>query len=166
LLEPGRFLVGPSGAYLARVVDTKTVNGVPVAILDGGVHHVLRPALVGQDHRVRLMSPTGGRPVPVTIAGPLCSGLDVLSTLVLRSLVQALAARGKMIVYSSHVLEMVEQASTEVLILHESRVVAHDSVSRLREVLQLSSLEQVFRKVVAASDVDGVANGLVKVMEQ
>ena len=95
-----------------------------------------------------------------------CSGLDVLSTLVLRSLVQALAARGKMIVYSSHVLEMVEQASTEVLILHESRVVAHDSVSRLREVLQLSSLEQVFRKVVAASDVDGVANGLVKVMEQ
>ena len=26
LLEPGRFLVGPAGAYLARVVDTKTVD--------------------------------------------------------------------------------------------------------------------------------------------
>jgi diaminopimelate decarboxylase len=80
LLEPGRFLVGPAGAYLASVVDTKTVDGTSVAILDGGVHHVLRPALVGTEHRVRLLSPSTRRPVPVTVAGPLCSGLDVLAT--------------------------------------------------------------------------------------
>jgi diaminopimelate decarboxylase len=79
LLEPGRFLVGPSGAYLARVIDRKTVDGAALVILDGGVHHVLRPALVGQEHRVRLLSPARGRPVPVTIAGPLCSGLDVFA---------------------------------------------------------------------------------------
>jgi diaminopimelate decarboxylase len=80
LLEPGRFLVGPAGAYLASVVDTKTVDGASVAILDGGVHHVLRPALVGTEHRVRLLSPSIARSVPVTVAGPLCSGLDVLAT--------------------------------------------------------------------------------------
>jgi diaminopimelate decarboxylase len=80
LLEPGRFLVGPAGAYLARVVDTKTVEGNHVAILDGGVHHVLRPALVGQEHRVRSFGRAQtGRAVPVTVAGPLCSGLDVLA---------------------------------------------------------------------------------------
>jgi diaminopimelate decarboxylase len=80
LLEPGRFLVGPAGAYVASVVDTKTVDGTSVAILDGGVHHVLRPALVGTEHRVRLLGPSTGRPIPVTVAGPLCSGLDVLAT--------------------------------------------------------------------------------------
>ncbi len=79
LLEPGRFLVGPAGAYIARVVDRKSVDGAAVAILDGGVHHVLRPALVGQEHRVRLLGRTIGRSAPVTIAGPLCSGLDVLA---------------------------------------------------------------------------------------
>ena len=103
LLEPGRFLVGQSGAYLSRVVDRKTVDGRAVAILDGGVHHVLRPALVGQDHRVRAFCAKAGSPatnpgsgatagggattggaattrmVPVTVAGPLCSGLDVFS---------------------------------------------------------------------------------------
>jgi diaminopimelate decarboxylase len=81
LLEPGRFLVGPAGAYLARVVDRKTVDGATVVILDGGIHHLVRPALVGQEHRIRALG-RGGAPTgtsPVTIAGPLCSGLDVFS---------------------------------------------------------------------------------------
>ena len=87
LLEPGRFLVGPAGAYISRVVDRKTVDGAIVVILDGGVHHVLRPALVGQEHRLRAFSGRGEgsgptattRIVPVTVAGALCSGLDVFS---------------------------------------------------------------------------------------
>ena len=61
LLEPGRFLVGPAGAYVARVVDRKTVDGSTVVVLDGGVHHLLRPALVGQEHRIRTLSGRGRR---------------------------------------------------------------------------------------------------------
>ena len=92
------------------------------------------------------------------------SGLDVMSSLVLRAVVRELAGAGKMIVYSSHVLEIVEKVATDVLILHDSRVVAHDSVSRLRELMALPSLEQVFRKVVVAADVDQVAHEVVEVM--
>ncbi len=82
LLEPGRFLVGPAGAYLARVVDRKTVDDTIVIILDGGIHHLLRPALVGQPHRILglgtpVAAASDGRKLPVTVAGPLCSGLDV-----------------------------------------------------------------------------------------
>ncbi|HYN69502.1 MAG TPA: hypothetical protein VEX41_04760 [Candidatus Eisenbacteria bacterium] len=86
LLEPGRFLVGPAGAYVSRVVDRKVVEGNHVVVLDGGVHHLLRPALVGQEHRLRILSGSGGaggdravKAFPVTVAGPLCSGLDVLA---------------------------------------------------------------------------------------
>jgi diaminopimelate decarboxylase len=88
ILEPGRFLVGPAGAYLSRVTDVKTLGGRVVALLDGGIHQFLRPALVGQEHRLRLagaVDPDGRRnggaaqPVPVAIAGPLCTGLDVFS---------------------------------------------------------------------------------------
>jgi diaminopimelate decarboxylase len=82
LLEPGRFFVAAAGAYVSRVVDRKSLDGGEVAILDGGIHHVLRPALVGQEHRVRrLGEPRNGatRFVPVTIAGPLCSGLDIFA---------------------------------------------------------------------------------------
>jgi diaminopimelate decarboxylase len=82
LLEPGRYLVGPAGAYVTRVVERKRVAGTEVAILDGGIHHVLRPALVGQPHRVVALtgSAAGGAPgAPVTLAGPLCTGLDILA---------------------------------------------------------------------------------------
>jgi diaminopimelate decarboxylase len=85
LLEPGRFLVGSSGAYLTRVLERKQVGRQHVVILDGGIHHVLRPALVGQRHRVRIVSGAAAGPdatparLPVTVAGPLCSGLDVFA---------------------------------------------------------------------------------------
>jgi diaminopimelate decarboxylase len=87
LLEPGRFLVGASGAYVARVVDRKTVDGHPVVILDGGIHHLLRPVLVGREQRIAVLTgaaagpgPTpGGGPGSVIIAGPLCTGLDVFA---------------------------------------------------------------------------------------
>lgn len=92
------------------------------------------------------------------------SGLDVTSGLILRSLVQELAAAGKIIIYSSHILEIVEKVATDVVILHDSKVVAHDSVTRLRELMALPSLEQVFRKVVLIEDVDQVARDLVGVM--
>jgi ABC-2 type transport system ATP-binding protein len=94
------------------------------------------------------------------------SGLDVTTTLVLRSLVQALAARGRMIIYSSHVLEAVEQAATDVLILHDGRVVAHDSVTRLRDLTRLPSLEQVFRRLVIQDDTDRLAQDLIGVMQR
>jgi ABC-2 type transport system ATP-binding protein len=93
------------------------------------------------------------------------SGLDVTTSLVLRRLVQTLARDGRMVVYSSHVLEIVEQVATDVLILHEGRVVAHDSAAHLRELMKLSSLEEVFKTLVIETDIDRVAADLVSVMK-
>jgi diaminopimelate decarboxylase len=85
LLEPGRFIVGPAGVYITRVVDTKRVRGRAIAIVDGGINHLLRPVLVGQPQRIRRRTRgsaagrSGGAIEPVTIAGPLCTGLDILA---------------------------------------------------------------------------------------
>ena len=79
LVEPGRFLVGPAGTYLTRVIDRKRVGRRDVVIVDGGIHHLLRPALVGGQHRIVNTSATSAAPTGnLTVAGPLCSGLDVL----------------------------------------------------------------------------------------
>jgi ABC-2 type transport system ATP-binding protein len=93
------------------------------------------------------------------------SGLDVTSSLVLRSVVRALANDGRMVVYSSHVLEIVEQVSTDVLILQDGTVAGHGSVAELRSMLELPNLEEVFRRLVVDSDVDGLARHVVEAMK-
>jgi len=92
------------------------------------------------------------------------SGLDVTAALVFRTLLQVLAEQGKMILYSSHVLEVVEKVCSEVVILHRGRVVAHDSVARLRELRSSSSLEEVFAQLVIEEDAGAVANQMIEVM--
>jgi len=81
LIEPGRYLTGPAGVYAARVIEVKPAGGRTVATLDGGIHHLLRPALLGAPHPVRLIAGDGralGRRRPVMLAGPLCTSLDTL----------------------------------------------------------------------------------------
>jgi ABC-2 type transport system ATP-binding protein len=91
------------------------------------------------------------------------SGLDVASTLILRTVVNALAARGKTILYSSHVLDAVEKVCHDVLILHHGDVVAHDSVARLREIASAASLEEVFAAVAVDQDVARIGSDLAGV---
>ena len=94
------------------------------------------------------------------------AGLDVTALLVLRAVVARLAARGRIVLYSSHVLSTVESICSDVVILHEGRVVAHDTVGRLRDLMSLPSLEEVFRKLAVHTDVEGTADRLIGAISQ
>jgi diaminopimelate decarboxylase len=86
VFEPGRFLVAEAGVYVVKVLGTKKSRGVDYVLVDGGVHHFLRPLLLGTTHRVRLVGRARGRTrsLPtlsrksLVLAGPLCTSLDVL----------------------------------------------------------------------------------------
>ncbi len=91
------------------------------------------------------------------------SGLDVASTLMLRSAVRTLAQAGKTVVYSSHVLDMVEKVCTDVIILHHGTVVAQDSVARLRELSKAPSLEAVFATLAVDDNVDATGRSIAEV---
>jgi ABC-2 type transport system ATP-binding protein len=80
------------------------------------------------------------------------SGLDVGTGLVLRSLIQELAARGKVILFSSHELETVERVSSRVVILHRGKVVADDSIANLRSLMNLPTLEGIFSQLAVEQD--------------
>jgi len=93
------------------------------------------------------------------------SGLDVTSALMLRRLLDGLAKRGKMILYSSHVLEVVEKVCSSVVILRKGEVVACDSIGRLRELMSQPSLEAVFAQLAQVDDGDAVAGQILEVMQ-
>jgi ABC-2 type transport system ATP-binding protein len=93
------------------------------------------------------------------------SGLDVTAAMVFRHLVHQLAAQERTILYSSHVLEVVEKLCSTVIVLHRGVVVAHDSVERLRETLSRNSLEEVFAQLVFSEDPEAVARDIVGVIQ-
>jgi len=85
------------------------------------------------------------------------SGLDVSSALVLRSLIQELAARGKVVLFSSHELDTVERVSTRVVILHRGKLVADDSIAHLRSLMELPTLEAIFSQLAVEQDTGSMA---------
>jgi ABC-2 type transport system ATP-binding protein len=88
------------------------------------------------------------------------SGLDATTALVFRSLVRTLADRGKTILYSSHALEVVEKLCSKVIVLYHGHVVAHDSVSRLRDLMARDSLEGVFAELVFREDPERIGRDI------
>jgi ABC-2 type transport system ATP-binding protein len=85
------------------------------------------------------------------------SGLDVGSALVLRGLIQELAARGKVVLFSSHELETVERVCSHVVILHRGRIVADDSIERLRTLMALPTLEKIFSQLAVEQDTAAIS---------
>jgi ABC-2 type transport system ATP-binding protein len=93
------------------------------------------------------------------------SGLDVSSSLILRSLIEELARRGKVVLLSSHELETVERLCSHVVILHRGRIVADDSIARLRDMMELPTLEGIFSQLAIEQDTGGIAKDIADLIQ-
>lgn len=93
------------------------------------------------------------------------SGLDVNSALVLRTLIAQLAARGKVVLFSSHELETVERVSSHIIILHKGRLVANDSIEQLRALMSLPTLERIFTELAIEQDTESIGRQIVELIE-
>ncbi len=84
MVEPGRFLVGEAGVYVARINDIKISRGKKYLILDGGMnHHLAASGNLGQvikrNFPMAILSKFDVPvPEPVDVVGPLCTPLDTL----------------------------------------------------------------------------------------
>jgi ABC-type Na+ transport system ATPase subunit NatA len=68
-------------------------------------------------------------------------------------------------VFSSHVLELVEQVCSRVVILKDGRSVGHDSVANLRATLELPSLDAVFAALVVEDNVEARTRAMIDAMK-
>jgi len=84
MVEPGRFLIGEAGLYVARINDIKVSRGKKYLILDGGMnHHLAASGNLGQIVKRNFpMTILNKIDLPasetVDVVGPLCTPLDTL----------------------------------------------------------------------------------------
>jgi ABC-2 type transport system ATP-binding protein len=166
------YLTGPE--YL-RLVGR--LRGLPDAALDTKIDRFMQLLDIYDDRYQTLSSYSKGMRQKILVTASVLhdprivildepfSGLDVIAARVLKGFVRALADDGKVVVFSSHVLEVVEQVCSRVVILKDGRIVGHDSVTNLRETLRLPSLDAVFASIVAEENVEARTNGLVAAMK-
>ncbi len=119
----------------------------------------------GMKQRVLIASALLHDPDLLILDEPL-SGLDITSALLLHELIAELARQGKTILYISHVLEVTEKVCARVIMLYRGRVVANDEVGRLRELMHLPSLEEIFRQLAKEEDVGETARQIASVIRE
>jgi ABC-2 type transport system ATP-binding protein len=152
------------------------LRGIPRSILESKIDEFLRLFSLWEDRHCSVSAYSKGMRQKILLSAALLhnpdllildeplSGLDVTTALVLRELMAGLAARGCMILYSSHVLDVLEKVCSRVLILCKGRVVAHDSIENLRQSMHESSLEGIFGQLTREQDHRAVAEHILEVM--
>lgn len=124
--------------------------------LHGDRHVAISSYSKGMRQKVLLSAALLHNPDLILLDEPF-SGLDVGTALVLRSLIQELAARGKVVLFSSHELETVERVCSRVVILHRGRIVADDSIETLRTLMKLPTLESIFSQLAVEQDTAAIS---------
>jgi diaminopimelate decarboxylase len=80
VVEPGRAIVGPSGALVASIIDLKPRNAdSEFAVLDAGMAELMRPALYNAYHAVEPVSLRPGGEKQYELVGPICESADVIA---------------------------------------------------------------------------------------
>lgn len=105
----------------------------------------------GENTKVALARALLHDPANILLDEPT-TGLDVMSTRAVRELIVELRARGKCVLFSSHVMQEVAAVSDRIVVVSAGRVVASGTPADLRRSTGLDDLEDVF---VALTGHDG-----------
>ncbi len=172
--EPYLYTHLTAGEYLTLVgnlrglervrLDTRITQLLHLFALFESRYNTLSAYSKGMRQRVLLAAALLHNPDLLVLDEPF-SGLDVSAGLLFRTLLQMFAREGRMILFSSHRLDVVEKVCSGVVILHHGRIVARTSVSGLHEARTSPSLEDVFARVTEQEDYTNVAREILQVMQ-
>jgi ABC-2 type transport system ATP-binding protein len=145
------------------VVEKKANELLDLFALYSYRHSPISSYSKGMKQRVLISAALLHDPDVLILDEPL-SGIDVTSAQLFRYLLTELSKQGKMILYISHVLEVVEKVCAQVVIIYRGKIQAADSVERLRDLMNLPSLVEIFAQLVEERDLEQVARDIVGVM--
>jgi ABC-2 type transport system ATP-binding protein len=149
---------------------------IPEEALEKKITGLMEQFGIGLDMHLSISSYSKGMKQKVLVASALLhnpdillldeplSGLDITTTMVFKDILKQLAQMGKIVIYSSHILEVVEKICTRVIIINKGTIVANDSVDSLSRLMSLPSLESIFNELVHQEDTLEVADNIIQLI--
>ena len=109
-----------------------------VVAMSGGVDSSVAAALIH-------------KPDVLILDEPL-DGLDANSAMIVKELLRKMAAQGKTVLFSSHILEVVERMCTRIVIIQQGREVAEGTSAEIVARTGSNSLEEAFSRLTGVRD--------------
>ena len=128
--------------------------------LEGAVHQSMTGFSKGMKQKVLLSAALLHDPPVLLLDEPL-GGLDAHAVLQTRALLRTLAARGRTVFYSSHLLDAVEKVADLVVLIRDGEILQTGSPEEIKAAGGGGSLEDAFGKLTAAADAYDEAEVLV-----
>ena len=103
----------------------------------------------GQKIKVSLARALIHDPLNILLDEP-SSGLDIVATRALRKIVNDLKDRGKCVLFSSHIMQEVENLCEHIVIISKGTVKFSGSIEDLRDEAGFQDLEEAFLKITGS----------------
>ncbi|WP_336824052.1 ABC transporter ATP-binding protein [Sporosarcina sp. USHLN248] len=128
------------------------------------LHSRLSSFSKGMKQKVLIISSLLHNPDLLFYDEPL-SGLDANSMMIIREMLAQLAAQGKTIFYSSHIMDIVEKISNRIVLLFNGSIVADGSFEELQAMSEKGSLSDIFNQLTGFTDHESRAAKFISIVE-
>lgn len=145
-------------------VDTKAKKLMSLFGIDEAYYSRISSYSKGMKQKLLIIASVIHNPDILFLDEPL-SGLDANSVMIFKEILAQLAAEGKTIFYSSHIMEVVEKISHRILLLNDGLVVADGTFEDLKEMSKEGSLEGIFNELTGFNKHKDIANEFVSTMK-
>ena len=140
-------------ARAAEISDSRVDNVLALVGLTDAAYRRVGGYSMGMRQRLALAAALLGEPGAVVLDEP-ANGLDPHGVHWLRGLIRGLAAEGRTVFVSSHLLAELAQTIDDVVIIAHGRLVIHEPMTALLERANGGSLEDVYLNLTSTTSVD------------
>ena len=103
---------------------------------------------------------------PVVFFDEPLDGLDANAAVGFKALIQTLAREGKTIVYSSHILDVVERVCDRVIIIDKGKLLLDGAPDELVATHESGTLEKLFTRLTGGTELERRAEDFAKTFRQ
>lgn len=145
--------------------DAKAAELAKLFGLEEVYHSRISSFSKGMKQKVLLISSLLHNPDLLFLDEPL-SGLDANSVMIVKEILAKLAAGGKTIFYSSHIMEVVEKISHRIVLLSDGRLIADGSFEELKGQNMDGTLEEIFNELTGFDEHENIAEKVVAIVQE
>ncbi|WP_456272238.1 ABC transporter ATP-binding protein [Bacillus sp. AK031] len=155
--------IGELYGLQAEAAENKAYKLMNIFGLKDVFHSKISSYSKGMKQKVLIISSLLHDPELLFFDEPI-NGLDANSVMVFKEILAKLAAEGKTIFYSSHIMDVVEKISSRIILLHDGRIVADGTFEELKGQNMEGTLEQIFNDLTGFNEHGEIAERFVEVV--